>query len=133
MKKANKHCVLVASLIDIFALCKEWFGDDIVTVFAYSEISSEEFEKNSKAGTVTRKLINFEQEIEKYSRYIAYFDHVTIYAESEMAKKNGGKKFFFCNFLIIGHFFTVFGEFTKCYCSLKESVSSEHWQKLHHK
>lgn len=92
MKKANKHCVLVASLIDIFALCKEWFGDDIVTVFAYSEISSEEFEKNSKAGTVTRKLINFEQEIEKYSRYIAYFDHVTIYAESEMAKKNGGKK-----------------------------------------
>lgn len=92
MLKQNKHCVLVASLIDIFKICKPYFKDNIVTVFSYSEISSEEFAKKSTAGTVERKIENFENEIKKYSEYIADFDHVTIYAESELDKRNGGRK-----------------------------------------
>lgn len=91
MLKENKHCVLVASLIDIFNICKPFFDDNVITIFSYSEISSEEFEKKSKAGTVDRKIENFEKEIKKYSEYIADFDHVTIYAESELEKRNGGR------------------------------------------
>lgn len=91
MLRYNKHCVLVASLIDIFKICKPFFDCNIVTVFSYSEISSKEFEKNTKAGTVDEKLENFEKEIKKYSEYIADFDHVTIYAESELEKRNGGR------------------------------------------
>ena len=91
MKEENKHCVLVASLIDIFDICKKWFKNQVVTVFAYSEISSEEFEKKSKAGTVDKKMVNFEKEIYKYSKYIADYDHVTIYAESELKSASGGR------------------------------------------
>lgn len=87
----DKHCVLVASLIDIFGMCKKWFKNNVVTVFAYSEISSEEFEKKSKAGTVDKKMLSFEKEIYKYSKYIADYDHVTIYAESELESKSGGR------------------------------------------
>lgn len=91
MLRQNKHCVLVASLIDIFNICKPFFDDNIITVFSYSEISSEEFQKNTKAGTVDLKVENFEKEIKKYSEYIAGFDHVAIYAESEFDKRNGGR------------------------------------------
>lgn len=91
MIKSDKHCVLVASLIDIFSMCKKWFNNQVVTVFAYSEISSEEFEKKSKAGTIDKKIVNFEKEIYKYSKYISDYDHVTIYAESEMESKSGGR------------------------------------------
>ena len=91
MIKQSKHCVLVASLIDIFKICKPFFNENVITVFSYSEISSEEFEKKSKAGTVDQKIENFEKEIKKYSEYIAEFDHVTIYAESELDKRNGGR------------------------------------------
>lgn len=91
MLKQNKHCVLVASLIDIFNICRPFFNMDVITVFSYSEISSEEFEKKSTAGTVDRKMENFEKEIKKYSEYIADFDHVTIYAESELDKQSGGR------------------------------------------
>lgn len=91
MKEEDKHCVLVASLIGIFSICKKWFKNHVVTVFAYSEISSEEFEKNSKAGTVDKKMASFEKEIYKYSKYIVDYDHVTIYAESELERKSGGR------------------------------------------
>lgn len=91
MISQDKHCVLVASLIDIFGMCKKWFRNHVVTVFAYSEISSEEFERKSKAGTVDKKMLSFEKEIYKYSKYIADYDHVTIYAESELESKSGGR------------------------------------------
>lgn len=86
MLDEGKHCVLVASLPRIFELVKKYFNGNIVTVFAYSEISSAEFEKHSKAGTVDKKMVGFEKEIEKYSKNIVVFDHVTIYAESELNK-----------------------------------------------
>ena len=91
MLKQNNHCVLVASLIDIFNICRPFFNGDVITVFSYSEISSEEFEKKSTAGTVDQKMENFEKEIKKYSEYIADFDHVTIYAESELDSQSGGR------------------------------------------
>ena len=72
-------------------MCKKWFRNHVVTVFAYSEISSEEFERKSKAGTVDKKMLSFEKEIYKYSKYIADYDHVTIYAESELQSKSGGR------------------------------------------
>ena len=78
-------------MIDIFKICKPFFDENVITVFSYSEISSEEFKKKSKAGTVDQKIENFEKEIKKYSEYIAEFDHVTIYAESELDKRNGGR------------------------------------------
>lgn len=91
MVEDGKHCLLVASLIDIFSICKTWFKNQVITVFAYSEISSEEFEKKSKAGTVDKKMLSFEKEIYKYSKYIANYDHVTIYAESELDSKSRGR------------------------------------------
>ena len=91
MIQQNKHCVLVASLIDIFKICKPFFDGNIITVFSYSEISSKEFEMKCTAAVADKKMENFEKEIKKYSEYIADFDHVTIYAESEYDKRNGGR------------------------------------------
>lgn len=92
MLDEGRHCVLVASLPRIFELVRKYFNGNIVTVFAYSEISSAEFERHSKAGTVDKKMVGFEKEIEKYSRNIVAFDHVTIYAESALNKAAGARE-----------------------------------------
>ena len=36
-------------------------------------------------------MASFEKEIYKYSKYIVDYDHVTIYAESELERKSGGR------------------------------------------
>lgn len=87
MQEEGRHCVLVASLPRIFKLVRPYFNGNIVTVFAYSEISSAEFERYTKAGTVDKKMVGFEKEILKYSKNIVAFDHVTIYAEQKVNKE----------------------------------------------
>lgn len=93
MEEEKKHCVLVASLIDIYGICREKFSKDrVITVFSYSQISAEEYLAESRDGTTARKAKGFAKEIEKYSKYIADFDYVTIYAESLMGNNAGGSK-----------------------------------------
>ena len=39
-----------------------------------------------------KKLASIRAETLNYSKDIAYYDHVTIYAESELSKQKGGKE-----------------------------------------
>lgn len=88
MEKQNKHAVLVASLVEIFDIVRPLMDGNIVTIFSYSEISADEFEKHSKAGTADKKMTSFEAAIKEYSDEIVNFDHVTLFAESELGKRN---------------------------------------------
>lgn len=89
MSTENKHCIIAASLTEIFRLCKEQLNDDVVTIFAYSQISAENYKKRTKEGTANAKAAAVEKDIERYSKYIEYFDHVSIYAESVYGNTHG--------------------------------------------
>lgn len=86
----NKHCIIAASLTEIFNICREKIGNNVVTVFAYSQISAEEYKNKSKEETVIAKANAFSKDLERYSEYIEYFDHVSIYAESVLGDNRGG-------------------------------------------
>ncbi len=85
----NRHCIIAASLTEIFRLCKEHMDDNVVTIFAYSQISAENYQKRTNEGTASAKAAAVEKDIERYSKYIEYFDHVSIYAESVYGNKHG--------------------------------------------
>lgn len=87
LEDREKHLVLVASLPEIFKWCKEYTDDNVITIFAYSEISVKAFEEIAKSDAAIRKLGSYEKEIMKYSEKIALFDHVTIYAEEKIKEK----------------------------------------------
>lgn len=90
MASENRHSVIAASLTEIFKICREQLSNEVVTVFAYSQISAENYKKHTHEGTATAKANEFTKDIERYSKYIEYFDHVSIYAESVYGNKEGG-------------------------------------------
>lgn len=92
MCKEGKHCLLVASHREIFELVRPYFENNAVRIFAYSQISEKEFREKSTAGVLEKKLESIRKETLNYSQNIAYYDHVTIYAESELSKQKGGKE-----------------------------------------
>lgn len=94
MRKDNKHRVLVASLINIFEYCNEKIGrENVVPVFSYSQISKEDFEKDVKSEVdKCKKIRTFNSYLKKYSENIVEFEHVIIYAETQMHNKTGGQK-----------------------------------------
>lgn len=87
LEDKEKHLVLVASLPEIFRWCKKFTDDNVITIFAYSEISVKAYEEIAKSDAAIRKLSSYNNEIMKYSKNIALFDHVTIYAEEKIKDK----------------------------------------------
>ena len=92
LKKDNKHLVLVASLPEIFEWCRQYSRNNIVTVFAHSEISVEEYKKIATSDAAIRKLEQYDNEILKYSKNIDKFDHVTIFAEEKINERPGARE-----------------------------------------
>lgn len=90
MNKYNKHYIIAASLTEIFNLCKRELNNQVVTIFAYSQISAENYKKRSHEHTALEKAAAVDMDIERYSKYIEYFDHVSIFAESVYKNKPGG-------------------------------------------
>ena len=93
IKKEKKHCIVAASLVDIFKYCKKAIGvKNVVTVFTYSQISSDEYQKKSSDSFTAEKSAASQKDIERYSKYIEFFDHVTIFAESTYGNVESGSE-----------------------------------------
>jgi len=94
MEEDKKHRVLVASFVNIFEFCKEKIGKEkVVSVFSYSQISKEDFEASAESESVKlQKSISFNNYLLKYAENIVDFDHVIIYAETQMHNTSGAQK-----------------------------------------
>ena len=73
---------------------KYLIGDEerIKFVYSHSEISVDEFKKNASDLYKKQKIEKFKEEIEKYAKYVAYYQHVTIYAKSELTYEQTNKE-----------------------------------------
>lgn len=92
IKKGDKHIVLTASLPNMFRICREQFGNEnVITAFAYSQISSEEHSKSSDGLVGDAKLQEFD-DILRYAYHIDDFDYALIFAETSIVNKSGSQK-----------------------------------------
>lgn len=98
MNKDEKHRVLVASFVNLFEYCRKKIGEaEVIPIFSYSQISKEDYDKEVEGELPKLKSQSYDDLI-RYSKNIVDFDHVIIYAETEMqkqteqAKSSGGQK-----------------------------------------
>ena len=88
----RKHRVLVASFVNIFEYCKGKIGqDNVVPIFSYSQISKKDYDKQAKSAIEKLKSRSYD-DLKRYSENIVDFDHVIIYAETQMQNESGGQK-----------------------------------------
>jgi len=104
---AGFHALLVASHASTFATCKEILGGRVVTVFAYSQVSKSKFESIANNPNQKAKK-NVYDDLRRYAKNIAEFDHVLIYTESESTNKSNGLKE-----TLIEQMFTLFRLYNK--------------------
>lgn len=90
MINKQKHCLIAASLTEIFNICRSKLDNNVVAIFAYSQISAENYRKRTKEGTANEKANAVNKDIERYSKFIEYFDHVSIYAQSVYKNSSSG-------------------------------------------
>lgn len=86
LRVQKKHLLLSISLPEIITWLKRFTKENVVSVFAYSEISVASFEDAFRRDPVFRWQGGY-REIMKYSENIAYYDHVTIFSESMLKEK----------------------------------------------
>jgi guanylate kinase len=92
MQNDRKHRVLVASFVNIFEYCKNKIGNNnVVPIFAYSQISKSDYDKQVKSNIEKLKSQSYDDLI-RYSENIVDFEHVIIYAETQMQNDSGGQK-----------------------------------------
>lgn len=92
IKKGSKHIVLTASLPNMFRICREQFEtENVITAFAYSQISAEEHAKNSDRVVGAAKLQEYD-DILRYAYHIDDFDYALIFAETSVVNKSGSQK-----------------------------------------
>jgi len=94
LETGSKHFILVASQVGVVEALKYLLGDEerIKFVYAHSEISLDEFKRNASDLYKKQKIDKFEEEIQKYAKYVAYYQHVTIYAKSELTYEQTNKE-----------------------------------------
>ena len=94
LETGSKHFILVASQVGVVEALKYLIGDEerIKFVYSHSEISVDEFKKNASDLYKKQKIEKFKEEIEKYAKYVAYYQHVTIYAKSELTYEQTNKE-----------------------------------------
>lgn len=86
------HLVIVASEMGVVNVLKEKFGEDRVRlIYAHSEISAKEFEENASDITKDEKKKEFQRILENYTNEISNYDHVTIYAKSQLTYERTSK------------------------------------------
>lgn len=92
MQNDRKHRVLVASFVNIFEYCKNKIGNNnVVPIFTYSQISKSDYDKQAKSDIEKLKSQSYDDLI-RYSENIVDFEHVIIYAETQMRNEVGGQK-----------------------------------------
>jgi guanylate kinase len=92
IKNGDKHIVLTASLPNMFRICREQFEkENVITAFAYSQISAEEHVKNSDGVVGDAKLQEYD-DILRYANHVDDFDYALIFAETSVDNKSGSQK-----------------------------------------
>ncbi len=87
------HLVIVASEIGVVNVLKEKFGEERVRlIYAHSEISMKEFEANASDITKDEKKKRFQEILDNYTNEISNYDHVTIYAKSQLTYEQTSKE-----------------------------------------
>ena len=93
----NRHRVIVASYGCVFRQIKKYYNknvDDsnVVVVFAHSDISEEEFHKNSKEVNLENKKKEFVARLMDYVDNIVDYNHVLIFAEAKFTYERTSKE-----------------------------------------
>lgn len=92
MEKDRKHRVLVASLPQIFDLCRRKVGrESVIVIYAYSQVSKDEYTHNADT-TIGKIKEQSWDDLIRYSENIVDFDNVIIYATKKMMESSGGQK-----------------------------------------
>lgn len=92
LQNKSNHIVLSASLPNMFRICREKFGNEnVITAFAYSQISVQEHLQNSVGVTGSAKLQEYD-DILRYAHHIDDFDYALIFAETSAVNKSGSQK-----------------------------------------
>lgn len=87
------HLVIVASQIEVVNVLKELYGEQRVRlIYAHSEISAGEFEANATDITKKEKKEEFRKILDSYTKEISHYDHVTIYAKSQLTYEQTSKE-----------------------------------------
>ena len=89
----NFHLVIVASQIGLVNVLKEEFEENRVRlIYAHSEISVNEFAANATDISVKDKEGEFRKRLDEYAGGISDYDHVTIYAKSQLTYEQTSKE-----------------------------------------
>lgn len=87
------HLVIVASQIEVVNVLKKLYGNQRVRlIYAHSEISAGEFEANATDITKKEKKEEFRKILDSYTKEISNYDHVTIYAKSQLTYEQTSKE-----------------------------------------
>lgn len=87
------HLVIVASQIEVVNALKALYGEQRVRlIYAHSEISAGEFEANATDITKKEKKEEFRRILDSYTKEISNYDHVTIYAKSQLTYEQTSKE-----------------------------------------
>ena len=93
MDENKYHLVIVASEIGVVNVLKEKFGEERVRlIYAHSEISMKEFEANASDITKDEKKKRFQEILDNYTNEISNYDHVTIYAKTQLTYEQTSKE-----------------------------------------
>lgn len=93
LEENRRHLVIVASEIGVVNILKKLYGEDRVRlIYAHSEISEQEFEKNASDISKAEKKKKFREILDNYTEEISNFDHVTIYARSRLTYMQTSKE-----------------------------------------
>lgn len=93
LKENTFHLVIVASQIGLVNVLKKEFGEDrIRLIYAHSEISANEFEANASDIIKNEKKAEFRKRLDDYTQRISDYDHVTIYAKSQLTYEQTSKE-----------------------------------------
>lgn len=92
-RKDKFHQVIVASQIGLVNILKKEFEEKRVRlIYAHSEISVKEFEENASDTMKKEKKDEFRKILDDYTRGISDYDHVTIYAKSQLTYEQTSKE-----------------------------------------
>ena len=93
LSKNKFHLVIAASQIEVVNILKKMYGENrIRLIYAHSDISASEFEENATDITKKDKKEEFRRILDDYTKDIAYYNHVTIYAKSQLTYEQTSKE-----------------------------------------
>ena len=83
--EGGKYHVVVASNLGVFNLLKKRLGNNnVAIIYSHSQISEKEYLKNSNDISAKEKVKAFDKTLNDYVDNIVNYDHVTIYAQSQL-------------------------------------------------